>query len=315
VAETGVALAVPPFAALRRVQDKVSQRRTLADLGLPQPASRVLTKMSELLDEATPPVYLKTPIGTASCGVRLVEDAAGLERAACEFAGPLEDGGIIAQEPLAGPLLMVQSVFDRGRLVAWHANLRLREGPNGGSSLKSSIRPDGVEDHLVALGQGLAWHGGLSLDAVMTDEGPCYIDVNPRLVEPGNAWRAGIDLVEALIAVSLGHAVGPLASPSEGVRTHQLLLAVLAAAEHGRRRVISEVLAAMARRSPYDESTDELTPRAGDVLASLPVTAATIATLAWPGSRHWFTDGAVSAYALTPGAWRQIANPTSEPAT
>ena len=29
---------------------------------------------------------------------------------------------------------MVQAIFDSGRLVAWHANLREREGASGGSA-------------------------------------------------------------------------------------------------------------------------------------------------------------------------------------
>jgi predicted ATP-grasp superfamily ATP-dependent carboligase len=35
----------------------------------------------------------------------------------------------------------------------------------------------------------------LSLDLIVTDEGPLVIDVNPRLVEPMNALLAGVDLV------------------------------------------------------------------------------------------------------------------------
>ena len=65
---------------------------------------------------------------------------------------------------------------------------------------------------MARLGEELDWHGALSLDAILTPDGPSYIDVNPRLVEPGNAWRAGVDLVDALMRVSLGEAVWPLAA-------------------------------------------------------------------------------------------------------
>ena len=47
------------------------------------------------------------------------------------------------------------------------------------------------------MGESLSWHGALSLDVVLAPDGPRVIDVNPRLVEPGNAWRAGVDLVGA----------------------------------------------------------------------------------------------------------------------
>jgi hypothetical protein len=36
--------------------------------------------------------------------------------------GRLTDGPVLVQEPAAGPLAMVQAVFDHGRLVAAHAN-------------------------------------------------------------------------------------------------------------------------------------------------------------------------------------------------
>src|SRR3954463_11671031 len=55
------ALAVPPFASVLRVQDKVAQLRTLQELGLPHPPSTTIEG----------PGYLKAPIGTASTAVQL----------------------------------------------------------------------------------------------------------------------------------------------------------------------------------------------------------------------------------------------------
>ena len=292
------ALAAPPFASLLRVQDKVAQLETLAVVGLPHPPSVVVRSASEV---PRLPAYLKTPIGTASCGVQLVRDRAEL--------GSDTDFPVVAQQPLAGPLVMVQSVFARGRLIAWHANLREREGAGGGSSVKRSISLPVVEEHLARLGAELEWHGALSMDAILTPDGPSYIDLNPRLVEPGNAWRAGVDLVDALVRVSVGADVSPLAAGRAGVRTHQTLLSVLGAAQNGggRQGVLRELALAVVRRGPYAGSSEELTPVRSDPLAALPVAAATAATLVAPGSHRFFTGGAVSAYALTPEAWRQIA--------
>jgi hypothetical protein len=315
--ELGLALAVPSFAAMLRVQDKAAAVATLTELGLPQPHTSVFSDADELLDAVAPPLFLKAPIGTASSTVRLVRDKEGLRHAVSEFVseGALGDGGLIAQEPVEGPVAMIQTIFDRGTLVAWHANLRTRPGPNGGSSAKLSIRPAVVQRDLQTLGGALQWHGALSLDAVLTETGPRYIDVNPRLVEPGNAWHAGIDLVAALIAVSLGLTVEPCEAAHENVRTHQVLLAVLAAAEQGRRAVARELLDAWAARGPYTASIEELTPRDGDPLASLPVVAAAAATLLAPSARRWFTDAAIASYAMTSAAWREIkARPQDEPA-
>jgi len=314
--ELGLALAVPSFAAMLRVQDKAAAVATLTELGLPQPHTRVFSGTDELLDAVAPPLFLKAPIGTASSTVRLVRDEEGLRHAVSEFVseGALGDGGLVAQEPVEGPVAMIQAVFDRGTLVAWHANLRTRPGPNGGSSAKLSIRPASVQRDLRTLGGALQWHGALSLDAVLTEAGPRYIDVNPRLVEPGNAWHAGVDLVAVLIAVSLGLTVEPCAA-QENVRTHQVLLAVLAAAEQGRRAVARELLDAWAARGPYTASIEELTPRDGDPFAMLPVGAAAAATLLAPSARRWFTDSAIASYAMTSAAWREIkARPRGEPA-
>jgi hypothetical protein len=312
VHELGVGLAVPPFASLRRVQDKAAQHITLQELSLPHPRTWIVSTPDELQPGTDLPVYLKAPIGTASNAVRLIEDRAQLRTAARELE---LDCDLIAQMPLSGPLVMVQAVFDAGRLVCLHANLRERAGSSGGASVKRSINLPVLSDHLGELGQQLRWHGALSLDAVLTDAGPSYIDINPRLVEPGNAWRSGTDLVDALISVSLD--LRPESSPPgrPDVRTHQLLLAILGAAEagRGRRGIASELTQCLAGRGPYTDSHEELTPLRGDPVAAAPLAAATLATLISPRTWHWFTRGAVSAYALTPDAWRQITDPQKRP--
>jgi hypothetical protein len=302
-ARVDVALAVPSFHALRRVQDKVAQARTLAELGIPHPETVVATSADVAFE---PPAYVKAPIGTASAGVVRAQTRAELRAAAEAFLR--DSDAVVLQRPLDGPLLMAQSVFDRGRLVAWHANVRDREGAGGGASAKRSLPLPAIRDALDRLGTTLGWHGALSFDAIAnagSDPEFAVIDVNPRLVEPGNAWRAGVDLVGALIAVSRGEPVDVAPSPTPGVRTHQLLLAVLGARD--RRSVVREVLGAMTRRGPYAGSAEELTPARGDPLAPVPVVAAAAATLVTPRASAWFTGGATAAYALTPAAWRTIA--------
>lgn len=305
VHELGVALAVPAFESVLRVQDKVAQAATLCELGLPMPRTWVASTPAELLERARPPVFLKAPIGTASRTVRYVSERTELLRAALELE---PSGEIVVQEPEQGPLAMIQAVFDHGQLVASHATLRVREGTSGGSSSKRSVRVADIEEHLGVLGDALGWHGALSLDAILTGDGPSYIDINPRLVEPGNAWRAGVDLVEAMLAVSLGENVRPSEPGREGVLTHQLLLSVLGAAQHtgSRIQILRELGQALTSRGPYANSSEELTPLTRDPLAAIPIIAASVATLVDPRAWKLFTGGAVSAYSLTPEAWNQI---------
>jgi len=114
----GLATAVPAFAALAQVQDKVSAYRTLARAGLPQPAALVAATAAEL-EDARAPAFVKTPIGTASAGVRRAGSRAELRRLAADYErqGVFGQEGVLVQQPASGPLAMVQST-DAPKLVA-----------------------------------------------------------------------------------------------------------------------------------------------------------------------------------------------------
>ncbi|WP_291689926.1 hypothetical protein [Bradyrhizobium sp.] len=108
---------------------------------------------------------------------------------------------MLAQAQCDGHLAMVQVVADRGRLVAFHANLRTREGTGGGAAFKESVQIRGINELPAKLASDLAWQGAFSLDVVLSaDEQPMVIDFNPRLVEPVNAYFSGVDLVSAPLA-------------------------------------------------------------------------------------------------------------------
>ena len=86
------------------------------------------------------------------------------------------------------------------------------------------------------------------------------------------------------------------------MRTHQLLLGVLGAAQHdGKRRDIARTLRhALSSTADYRDSFEELTPA-----WSLPVIAAALATLVSPGAWRHFA-GTPRAYSLTPAAWQEL---------
>jgi len=314
----GVATAVPDFGALAQVQDKLSAFETLKQVGLPQPHAVVAASRAEL-EAATGelPAFIKTPIGTASAGVCRVETRGELERlaAAYEREGVFGAGGVLVQQPVRGPLVMVQSVFCRGKLVAFHACQRVREGTGGGASHKLGLDLPEAREHMAALGAALDWHGALSADMIAGGTGPVFtdtvfIDINPRLVEPVNALESGVDLTQTLVEVARVDRSRPQPPGRPGVRTHQLLLAVLGAAQHGGRRQIARELGkALTHRGEYRASREELTPGRGDPLAALPVVLAASATLARPATWRWFTGGSTGAYSLTPAAWRELTTP------
>jgi hypothetical protein len=318
LAAARVATVVPDFAALAAVQDKVAAHRTLDRVGLPQPPTTVVPEADGLRAWEVFPAYVKLPIGTASRGVVRVEDGHQARRLADELTadGGFGPGGVVVQVALDGPLVMGQSVFDRGRLVASHANLRVREGAGGGASHKRSVDLPEVRDHLTVLGADLAWHGALSVDAILVDGHPRYIDVNPRLVEPGNALRSGVDLVGPLVELALGGA--PPAQPPgvPGVRTHQALLALLGAARRPRprRAVLDEVVAVLRRDGDYRGSAEELTPLRGDVRAVLPSVVAVTAMLVHPPAWRLFASNATANYALSPDGWQELLALAGDPA-
>ncbi len=308
--EAGLATAVPPFASLLQVQDKVSARRTLQKLDIAQPRSIVVHDVSELASWTSFPAYVKAPVGTGSTGVARVADAPALVAAFSRFKadGALEDGGVLVQKALQGMFVMAQCVFDAGTLVAFHAVERAQEGANGSASAKVSVDMPRLRDDLAHLGRALEWHGGLSVDAIVMDGRSFVIDVNARLVEPANALAAGTDLVAAFLAVALGTYVAPVPPSQNGVRTHQFLMAILGAAQRsGRRRhVLGEIVRRVAHRGVYADSVEELLPTRRDWRTIGPTVGAIVMMLVNPGLWRLFTDGAVSQYALAPEGWRQL---------
>jgi len=300
----GVATVVPPFASLRRVQDKVSAYRTLAECGIPQPSSVVVSSCEDFLQVTRFPVFVKRPISTASTGVR---KAGSFDELRAVSKSLWEGKGLLIQALVPGNLAMVQAVADEGRLIAIHACERVREGVGGGAAVKNSIAIPEMTAHLEALISRLRWHGPLSADVILAAEGPVVIDVNPRLVEPMNAFKAGVDLVGAVLDLALGRHPAVQPTGKSGVRSFQLLLAILGAASEGSRAaVLRELVRAARRQEPYANGSEELTPLRGDPIAAVPVVAAVLATLVYPSAWQAFHSGAVGPYSLTPTAWDQI---------
>lgn len=304
----GTGVAVPPFEALAAVQDKVVAEGTLDDLGTPRPHTLVAHSVAELLKSELP-VFVKRAIGTASNGVQKVSTVAELRVLAEELDGDgAFDEGVVAQQPVDGPLIMVQALYDHGVLVASHYCERVREGAGGGASAKESRDLPELQDPLVEFGQRLGWHAAVSFDVILTKSGPKFIDVNPRLVEPMNALFAGMDLVSGMLQLSREEPASVVARGRTGIRTHQILLALLGAARDGRGRagVLSELWAGITKRGQYQGSAEELTPLRGDVLAPAPVVYSVARLLASPGGWADLSSGAVGSYALSPEAWRCI---------
>jgi predicted ATP-grasp superfamily ATP-dependent carboligase len=284
--EPKVGLALPDFESYRAAHSKAAFSRLLDELKLPQPATRIVKSLSELRAAIRFPCVVKTSIGTASRGIWFVRDEADLLRALQELeASNAFADEVLVQDLVAGATEKAQAVFCRGKLVGFHVYQQVAAGAGGGEAIKQSVHRPRVRADVAAIGERLGWHGALSVDTIMPDDGAHrFIDCNPRLVEPMSAYLAGLDLVDLLLRVSCGEmpAVAPVGR--ENVRTHLAMQALLGCAARGgtRREILRECVRVAAGRGPYADSVEELTPLRRDWISAVPLAMIALALLVNP---------------------------------
>jgi hypothetical protein len=313
-AELGaVGIAVPPFASLARVQDRVAARRLLTELGLPQPASVVARSVAALHKIDLTPSLVKHTIRRDAGAVHTAPTRDELRTIADELERDPSGGPCtrVVQAVVDGPAVTLQAIYDDGTLVALHAHEDVAHGWRGAITHKRSLESTTFREHFERLGCALDWHGALTVKAVLTPTGPCYVDFVPRLVEPANALAAGVDLVSPLLDVSVRRPAAASGNAKAGVCTHQLLTALLGAVEQRptRRRAARELWRAARHRGSYARSIEELTPRRRDLRAAVAFSCAAGATLIWPrGVRRRARARTVDPDALAESTWRSIAS-------
>jgi len=286
--EDRVGLALPDFESYRAAHSKAGFSRLLDRLGLPQPATRIVTSENELRAAIRVPCVVKTSVGTASRGIWLVRDQRDIEGALRELgARGAYASEVLVQDLVAGVTEKAQGVFCRGRLVGFHAYRQVAAGAGGGEAIKQSVRRPVVRAYLATIGEKLAWHGALSVDYIMPDDDgatPLLIDCNPRLVEPMSAYLAGTDLVGLLLQVSHGETPSGLGESREGVRTHLAMQALLGCASRGgtRRDILRECRNLWTGGGLYAGSIEELTPVRLDWVSMVPLAMTALLLLAAP---------------------------------
>jgi hypothetical protein len=249
-------------------------------------------------------IVIKETAGTASTGLQAVSDRGQLERLAAA-AGLLGGAPLVVQERVPGPLERCQAVFAQGRLLAIHCFRQVVAGPGGGDVVKESVSRPLVVEHLRALGARLPWHGALAFDFILRDGDPaqpCYIDANPRLVEPVNALLGGVDLAGTLLRVARGEETGGLAVGRAGVRTRLGIPGLVErAADTGRRSaVLGDLFAQLGQSGRYAGTTEELTPPDDGPASRVPYWGIVLQLLAQPGTAGAISRRTVEAYALGP---------------
>ncbi len=313
--ERQVALALPAFESYRTVHGKAGFSRLLDELGLPQPATRIVKSTDELRDAAEFPCVVKTSVGTASRGVWFVCNEVDLEVALRELSaqGVSANGAfadeVLVQEFVSGAIEKAQAVFFRGTLIGFHAYRQIAAGAGGGEALKQSISRPEMRAYVELIGERLAWHGALSVDYVLCDDAtPRLIDCNPRLVEPMNAYLAGVDLVALLLLISRGETPAVADESRKGVRTHLAMQVLLGCALRGgtRRDIVGECWRLLTGSDPYAESTEELTPVRLDWISALPLAMIAMLLLLAPKRANVLARSGWGSHLLDPGSIRLI---------
>src|SRR5665213_1390486 len=163
-----VGLALPSFESYRTAHSKAGFSRLLHRLGLPQPATRIVTSASELRDAVQFPCLVKTSVGTASRGVRLLRNDGDLERSLRDLdaSGAFADE-VLVQDFVNGITEKAQGVFCRGELLGFHAYRQIAAGAGGGEAIKRSVIRPQLRAQLARIGHALSWHGALSVDCVV----------------------------------------------------------------------------------------------------------------------------------------------------
>jgi predicted ATP-grasp superfamily ATP-dependent carboligase len=282
-----VGLALPAFENYRTAHSKAGFSRLLDLLGLPQPATWIVTSAAELREAVRFPCFIKTSVGTASRGIWLVRNDGDLERALADLgaSGGFADE-VLAQDFVAGATEKAQAIFCHGELLGFHAYRQIVAGAGGGEAIKQSVIRPQLRAQLADIGRHLAWHGALSVDCVVPEDGttPLLIDCNPRLVEPMSAYLAGVDLVALLLKVSQGKTPAMAPPSRDRVRTHLAMQALLGCALRGgsRRDVLRESWRLLRGDGPYAGSVEELTPIGVDWISAVPLAVIALSLLLAP---------------------------------
>src|SRR6202795_2820084 len=272
----GVGIALADFAAFEQVQSKASLATLLTQLQVTQPGTEIIRSADDFAANRHYPFFVKAAFGTASAGVWRVGDAHARDALLLELeAHDAFTQGLLIQAAVTGSLERTQAVFDRGRLVASHIYRQVVEGPGGGDVLKISVVSAGVRDTVERIGQALQWHGALSFDYILDDatHTPHFIDANPRLVEPMNAWLSGVDLPGALLQISLGETPPAQRDGRKGVVTRLGLMGLLDAARRRNRRrdILREIGLLAFGLGRYRGSREELVPLLTDPWCAIPL--------------------------------------------
>ena len=149
------------------------------------------------------PCVAKLPVSSASHGVKIVHDAAALQRFFVDQG--TEENWPFVQGFIAGDLYDVTAVCNHGRIVAHFAFRSPIDSQVGGTPpFAYTVNDPALLEATAKVLEGIGWHGAVDLDFLRGDDGRYYLlEVNPRFSGTINfAYKMGVDLPKAYFDVA-----------------------------------------------------------------------------------------------------------------
>jgi len=209
---------IPGNAALEIALDKEETWRLATELGVPVPASLLLSSAADM-QEATPfPLVLKPTHSKVIVGSELRTLAVAVVRNEAERRDKLNQWLPITpvqqQQYVFGRGVGVEFLFDHGKKI-WHfAHERVHEYPlSGGASSyrRSIVAPADMLGDAEKLLCALKWHGVAMVEFKMDSTGQYWLmEINPRLWGSlALSIDAGVDFPMGLLQIARGREPGP----------------------------------------------------------------------------------------------------------
>lgn len=297
-------IVVAPYAEFEKVQSKINFAFLLDQLGIRQPKWQLSSKGLEL--EIALPFWLKSEYGTAGQAVKKI---CSLKKYQEELRKQpfRKDNRLMLQENIEGTYGQVQAFFAQGIMQAVHTTLQTGRGVGNSAAARKSVVLPGTIADIEKIGKHLKWQGCLTLDFILSDGQTFYLECNPRMVEPGNAAKAGVNFPKRLIQLTTGELPRKtLQVGRAGVQTRGLQALLLGTAEEtGKRRgIITTFYQAIKNKNVCEV----LTPVHDDRLSLLPITFVLLMLLIAPANGQRFARAAIQNYSISPEVIQNIRN-------
>ena len=272
-------IALSEAEVFKEVAGKIAFAELADKLDLPVPEWEYVTDLESI--HLPYPYWLKADYGTAGRSVYKITSETDLKSLVKVLS--IDNERWMAQQDIAGQYGQVQAVFSHGKLLAVHSSIKIGSGAGGSAAARLSIESVATREHIEKIGQHLKWHGGLTLDFISHNHQPYYIECNPRMVEPANAYKAGVNFPKILIDLAQGkESKSGISLGKPGVKTHSLLALVIGTAERTQsRRKISQTIREWLFKS---DSAEVLTPIRKDLPSVIPLVVIAIRLLLNPKS-------------------------------